>query len=59
MVVFKLDEGVRVDILQVKEIIKLLDITRVPKAPWFVEGVINLKALFLLLICERGLILTT
>lgn len=44
MVVFKLDEEeYGVDILQVKEIIKLLDITRVPKAPWFVEGVINLR----------------
>lgn len=44
LVVFKLDEEeYGVDILQVKEIIKLLGITRVPKAPWFVEGVINLR----------------
>ena len=32
-----------VDILKVQEIIRMLDITRVPKAPEFVEGVINLR----------------
>ena len=32
-----------VDILKVQEIIRMLDITRVPKAPDFVEGVINLR----------------
>jgi len=44
LVVFKLDgEEYGIDILQVKEIIRLLDITRVPKAPWFIEGVISLR----------------
>ena len=32
-----------VDILKVQEIIRMLDITRVPKATEFVEGVINLR----------------
>ncbi len=32
-----------VDILAVQEIIRLLDITRVPRSPEFVEGVINLR----------------
>ncbi|WP_457572249.1 chemotaxis protein CheW [Desulfovulcanus sp.] len=32
-----------VEILKVQEIIRMLDITRVPKAPDFVEGVINLR----------------
>ncbi|HEY9165606.1 MAG TPA: chemotaxis protein CheW [Candidatus Kryptonia bacterium] len=32
-----------VDILKVQEIIRTVDITRVPKAPAFVEGVINLR----------------
>jgi purine-binding chemotaxis protein CheW len=43
-VVFKLaGEEYGVDILQVKTIEKILAITRVPKAPAFVEGVINLR----------------
>ncbi len=32
-----------VDILKVQEIIRTVDITRVPKSPEFVEGVINLR----------------
>jgi purine-binding chemotaxis protein CheW len=32
-----------VEILKVQEIIRMLEITRVPKAPDFVEGVINLR----------------
>lgn len=32
-----------VDILSVQEIIRIMDITKVPKAPDFVEGVINLR----------------
>jgi len=32
-----------VDILKVQEIIRTVDITRVPKSPAFVEGVINLR----------------
>lgn len=43
-VVFKLgDEEYGVNILQVKTIERLMEITRVPKAPEFVEGVINLR----------------
>ncbi len=41
---FKLgEEEYGVDILQVKTIERMMDITRVPKAPQFVEGVINLR----------------
>ncbi|HHU70259.1 MAG TPA: chemotaxis protein CheW [Thermoanaerobacterales bacterium] len=44
VVVFELgDEEYGVDILQVKTIERLMNITRVPKAPDFVEGVINLR----------------
>src|SRR5690349_5055041 len=45
LVVFKLgDEEFGVDILQVREIERLgQGITRVPKSPDFVEGVINLR----------------
>ncbi len=32
-----------VDILKVREIIRMMDITRIPNAPDFVEGVINLR----------------
>lgn len=43
-IVFKLaSEEYCVDIQQVREIIKVVDITRVPKAPDFIEGVINLR----------------
>ncbi|NLU09623.1 MAG: chemotaxis protein CheW [Tepidanaerobacter acetatoxydans] len=41
---FKLgDEDYGIDILQVKTIERMMPITRVPKAPQFVEGVINLR----------------
>lgn len=41
---FKLgEEEYGVDILQVKTIERMMPITRVPKAPSFVEGVINLR----------------
>ena len=44
MVVFNLgDEAFGVDIGQVREIIKMVDITRMPNAPEFVEGIINLR----------------
>jgi len=36
-------EEYAVDILGVKEIIRLSHITRVPKAPFFIQGVINLR----------------
>lgn len=37
------DEEFGVEILKVQEIIRMLEITKVPKAPPFVEGVINLR----------------
>ncbi|WP_462324323.1 chemotaxis protein CheW [Desulfoplanes sp.] len=37
------EEEFGVEILKVQEIIRMLEITRVPKAPEFVEGVINLR----------------
>lgn len=44
LVTFKLGvEEFGVDILKVQEIIRLLPITKVPNAPKFVEGVINLR----------------
>lgn len=36
-------EEFAVDILSVQEIIRMVEITKVPKAPAFVEGVINLR----------------
>lgn len=44
LVVFNLgDEAFGVDIAQVREIIKMAEITRMPNAPEFVEGIINLR----------------
>jgi len=44
LVSFKLgDEEFGVDIMQVQEIIRMQEITSVPNAPEFVEGVINLR----------------
>lgn len=44
LVTFSIGEEVfAVDILAVQEIIRLIDITRVPRSPHFVEGVINLR----------------
>jgi purine-binding chemotaxis protein CheW len=44
LVTFTLDnEEFGVDILKVQEINKMIDITRIPNAPAFVEGVINLR----------------
>jgi purine-binding chemotaxis protein CheW len=37
------DEEYGLEILKVREIIRLLEITRVPRAPAFVRGVINLR----------------
>ena len=42
-----------VDILKVIEIIRTLEITKVPKAPAFVEGVINLRGLVIPIIDLR------
>lgn len=36
-------EGFGIDILKVREINRMVDITRVPQAPHYVEGVINLR----------------
>lgn len=44
LVTFKIgDEEFGVDILKVQEIIRMMPITKVPNAPGFVEGVINLR----------------
>ena len=44
LVVFDLaSEGYGVDIGAVREIIRMQEITRVPRSPEFVEGVINLR----------------
>ncbi len=44
LVTFRIgDEEFGVDILSVREINRMMDITRVPKAPFFVEGVVNLR----------------
>lgn len=44
VVVFRLGDGVfGAEISQVKEIIKMTEITRMPSAPEFVEGIINLR----------------
>jgi purine-binding chemotaxis protein CheW len=44
LVVFRLGkEEYGVEITQVREIIKMKEITRIPNAPEFVEGVINLR----------------
>lgn len=44
LVVFDLnEEAYGVDISQVREIIRMQEITRVPRAPEFIEGVINLR----------------
>ncbi len=44
MVTFKIaEEEFGVDILKVQEIIRMMPITKVPNAPAFVEGVINLR----------------
>jgi len=44
LVSFKVkDEEFGVDIMQVQEIIRMTEITQVPKAPYFVKGVLNLR----------------
>lgn len=44
LVTFGIDEEeFGVDILRVQEIIRIMEITKVPKSPPFVEGVINLR----------------
>jgi len=44
LVVFKIgEEEFGVEINQVREIVKLVSVTRMPKAPVFIEGVVNLR----------------
>lgn len=44
LVIFQLGrEEFAVEVTQVREIIRMQDITRMPKAPSFVEGIINLR----------------
>ncbi|MFH1062975.1 MAG: chemotaxis protein CheW [Candidatus Omnitrophota bacterium] len=44
LVVFKIgEEEFGVEINQVREIVKLVSITRMPKSPAFIEGVVNLR----------------
>ncbi len=44
LVVFKIgNEEFGVEIAQVREIVRLLEITYMPKAPEFIEGVVNLR----------------
>jgi purine-binding chemotaxis protein CheW len=54
LVTFHLDgEEFAVEILKVQEIIRKIDSTRVPNAPSFVEGVINLRGKVVPVICLR------
>jgi purine-binding chemotaxis protein CheW len=44
LVTFKMgNEEFGIDILQVQEINRLIEIMKVPKAPYFIEGVINMR----------------
>jgi len=44
LVVFKIgEEEFGVDISQVREIVRLIEVTYMPKAPAFIEGVVNLR----------------
>lgn len=52
---FMLDEQVfGVDILRMREIIRLIEITKVPRAEHFVEGVINLRGVVIPIISLRS-----
>lgn len=54
LVSFRLaDEEFGVDILKVQEIIRMVDMTRVPSSPEFVEGVINLRGRIIPIIALR------
>lgn len=37
------DEKYGIDIMDIEEILRMIDITKVPKAPAFVEGIINIR----------------
>jgi len=50
-------EEYAVEISRVQEIIRLPEITKIPKVPHFVEGVINLREKYYpLYLCEKNLI---
>ncbi|MBI2839503.1 MAG: chemotaxis protein CheW [Acidobacteria bacterium] len=54
LVSFRLaDEEFGIDILKVQEIIRMVDMTRVPNSPEFVEGVINLRGRIIPIIALR------
>ena len=56
------EEEFGVDILKVQEIIRTMEITKVPKAPEFVEGVINLRGKVIPIIDLRkrfGIVITS
>uniref|UniRef100_A0A7C5V4L4 Chemotaxis protein CheW n=1 Tax=Caldicellulosiruptor owensensis TaxID=55205 RepID=A0A7C5V4L4_9FIRM len=54
LVIFKLgNEEYGVDIMQVKEIIKMTNITKIPQVPSFVEGIISLRGEILPIIDMR------
>lgn len=54
LVSFKLgDEEFGIDILKVQEINKMMQITKVPNAPIFIEGVVNLRGRIIPVICLR------
>lgn len=54
LVSFNLDqEEYGVDVLKVREIIRMPIVTRVPNTPYYVEGVINLRGKVVPIICMR------
>ncbi|MDD5284429.1 MAG: chemotaxis protein CheW [Desulfuromonadaceae bacterium] len=54
LVSFRLDqEEYGVDVLKVREIIRMPMVTRVPNTPFYVEGVINLRGKVVPIICVR------
>src|ERR1043165_9384354 len=54
LVSFNLDqEEYGVDVLKVREIIRMPVVTRVPNTPHYVEGVINLRGKVVPIICMR------
>ena len=54
LVTFNLDqEEYGVDVLKVREIIRMPNVTRVPNTPYFVEGVINLRGKVIPIISMR------
>ena len=54
LVSFNLDqEEYGVDVLKVREIIRMPMVTRVPNTPYYVEGVINLRGKVVPIICMR------